>query len=146
MISVREIDDIPYVKEVLSRPGMGKLVSGTGEHVSPDLIDKAVEMYELKFVGVEDDGERRGFVMFARSGEHSGFVHLALQTRGEKTLSALMQAMELARDKYGMTEIHALYPDRESLEHLGTKAGFGPSRDVDAGMGVPFKHRVKQLT
>jgi hypothetical protein len=143
MISVRELDDIQYVKDLLSRPGMGKLCSGNGEHVNPDVLDQAVPQYQIKFVLVEEDGTPRGFVAFAPSGDDSAFVHVALQTRGAKTLDAFTQALDFAHNALGYKEIHAVYPDRESLNHLGDNTGFSRPSEVDIGMGAPYIHRVK---
>jgi len=118
MIEVKETKDRDYVKSVLSNPGMGRLCNGGRNGPDVSDIDAVVDLPIHTFLEVTEDGVRKGFVSFtAFGGAH--FIHLALYTRGAKTLEAFGKAMDYARENLGYNEVHAIYPEgRKSFERI----------------------------
>lgn len=145
MIEVKETNDRDYVKSVLSNPGMGRLCNG-GKN-GPDVgdIDAVVDLPIHRFLEVTENGIRKGFVSFTEfDGSH--FIHLALYTRGEKTLDAFGKAVDYARDNFGYKEIHAIYPEgRKSLDRIAKAFSFNDLEKFEANEYGRFDHKVKVL-
>lgn len=145
MITVEETQDLDYIKNVLSTPGMGKLCSGDGTKIDPEFVDEVVQHYETKFLVARDDGEPRGFVAFVRNESGAYFLHVALKTGGKKTLDALTKSLDYAANIWGISEVHGVYPDRESIEGLVDVFGFKRHGKVDSGKGFELNHISKEL-
>lgn len=111
-----------YIKSVLSSPGMAKLCSAGLE--CPKVDDVIADNSMRVFFGVEDFGTRLGFISFDVLENNTSIIHVALKTRGIKTLEAISKAIDSMVDS-GIRQIFAVYPiGKRSLDSIASALGF----------------------
>lgn len=143
MISVNITHDLDYVAGLLKTPGIGKLCGNEGGRMDDDEIDALVADPNYHFVLVSDDDERVGFVSFVKSPDsETAIIHVAVRTRGAKTVEAITLAMRLAHKELGINEIHAIYPEtRRSVTELAKVLGFeNLGKFIHPGYDSPVVH------
>ncbi len=121
-MTVFRTNDMDYIKSVLSSPGMAKLCSAGLE--CPNVEDVVADNSMRVFFGVEDFGTRLGFISFDVLENDEAIIHVALKTRGTKTLEAISKAISSMIDS-GTHRIFAVYPvGKRSLDSIASALGF----------------------
>ncbi len=119
---VTESNDLDYVREVLSTPGMRKLCSAGLQCGS---VDDVLAISGVRKFFVAWNGENKmGFISFHVVSDGTAQIHVALKTVGNATLEAVNHAIKAVSEE-GINIIYAIFPaNRKSITKLCDTIGF----------------------